>query len=348
MGSGYVHSVDRSGTAGLGRGVTLTAVSDAARANVDPAEVDPAQVDTAQVENSAALALTSFCWWRADLPREVCEAYWRDVHGPMFARVAGLWQYRQLRLAANRADLWPSVPGLSFDVPVAAQPQGIPHGLFVSEDDLRAFGEHPLPRRAIPDDARNFVGRIGALLVAGGAGRTLVDRLGEPVVQGAPRVPTFAVCVVARPAVEPADVHGAIVDVAGAWSRVPGVLRVRVEPLPRYEQEAMASPGVPWEWPADASYAGWVEVAVRERAVVTELAAALAGVADRVAAVHTYPVREVYTLIAAGRPTDVGLRGFPAARLIGEVGADNQRDEGVLSLLFGDAVRGLERLRRPG
>ncbi|WP_211355369.1 hypothetical protein [Prauserella rugosa] len=94
-------------------------------------EVGPAQVDTAQVENSAALALTSFCWWRADLPREVCEAYWRDVHGPMFARVAGLWQYRQLRLAANRADLWPSVPGLSFDVPVAAQPQGIPHGLFV-------------------------------------------------------------------------------------------------------------------------------------------------------------------------------------------------------------------------
>jgi hypothetical protein len=71
-----------------------------------------ARVDTADLENAADLALAAFCWWRAPLPSDVCEAYWRDVHGIMFARVPGLWQYRQLRLGANRPDLWPAVPGI--------------------------------------------------------------------------------------------------------------------------------------------------------------------------------------------------------------------------------------------
>lgn len=49
-----------------------------------------AVMDTAKRENAAELALTAFCWWRADIPPEVCEAYWRDVHGIMFAVAPGL------------------------------------------------------------------------------------------------------------------------------------------------------------------------------------------------------------------------------------------------------------------
>ncbi|WP_199432905.1 hypothetical protein [Qaidamihabitans albus] len=137
-------------------------------------------VRTADLENAAELALTAFCWWRADIPQDVCEAYWRDVHGIMFARAPGLWQYRQLRLAANRPDLWPAVQGVSFDAPEVAQPQGMPHGLFLSEADLVAFGRNPLPRETIPDDAHNFIGRIGAQLSAPGSGRTFVDLVDDP------------------------------------------------------------------------------------------------------------------------------------------------------------------------
>lgn len=49
-----------------------------------------AVMDTAKRENAAELALTAFCWWRADIPPLVCEAYWRDVHGIMFAVAPGL------------------------------------------------------------------------------------------------------------------------------------------------------------------------------------------------------------------------------------------------------------------
>ncbi|MEY8042773.1 ethyl tert-butyl ether degradation protein EthD [Saccharopolyspora cebuensis] len=302
--------------------------------------------DVVGLENAAELALTSFCWWRADLPRAVCETYWRDVHGIMFARAPGLWQYRQLRLGGNRPDLWPAVQGLSFDAPEVAQPQGIPHGLFLSEADLVAFGDHPLPKDVIPRDAHHFLGRIGALLSPPGGGRTLVDRINDPAVQGPPPVPTFALCFVPRAGA--ADgFHAFLTErVARPWSEHPDVVRLRVEPLPPYES-AMSSPGVAHRWPGEETYLGWIELAVRDGAVLGDLLAGPADFAHHVSALHTYPVREVYTLISGGRPTEVGLRGYPAVRAIIAAGAENQRGAAVLTRLFGDAVRGLDQLRKP-
>ncbi|MFD0903439.1 ethyl tert-butyl ether degradation protein EthD [Actinomadura sediminis] len=267
----------------------------------------------------------------------------------MFAHAPGLWRYRQLRLAANRSDLYRAVPRVSFDAPEAAQPQGMGHGLFLSEADLAAFGGNPVARETIPNDAHNFIGRIGAQLSAPGSGGTLVDRVDEPEVQGPPPAPTFVLCFAPRTEAAPVEAfHRHLTErVARPWSEHPGVLRLRVEPLPPYGRSAMSSPGVPHRWPTDATYLGWIELAVRNEGVVGDL---LAGVADELAeqvgAVHAYPVREIYTIISAGRPTTVGLRGYPAVQAIDAAGADEQRSEAVLELLFGDAVRGLDRLRR--
>lgn len=307
-------------------------------------------MDTVSLEDAAELALTSFCWWRADLSRDVCEAYWRDVHGIMFARVPGLWQYRQLRLDANRPDLWPTVPGLSFHAPGVAQPQGMPHGLFLCEADLVAFGNHALPQETIPNDAHNFIGRIGALLSPPNSGHTLIDRINDPAMQGPPPVPTFVLCFVPRSgAAATEEFHHYLTEhVARPWSEHPDVLRLRVEPLPPYEESAMSSPGVPYQWPNDETYLGWIELAVRNEGVLGELLASLATdvLVQQVRALHTYPIREIYTIISAGRPTGVGLRGYPAVQMIIAAGADNQHSDEVLNLLFGNAVRGLDQLRR--
>lgn len=314
------------------------------------AEAEAGGVDTADLENAAELALTAFCWWRADIPQEVCETYWRDVHGIMFARAPGLWQCRQLRLAANRPDLWPKVQGVSFDVPDAAQPQGVGHGLFLSEADLAAFAGDPLARETIPGDAHNFIGRIGAQLSPPGGGRTLVDRVDDPAMQGPPPVPTFVLCFVPGSGAASAEAfHRYLTEhVAHPWSGHPDVMRLRVEPLPPYERSAMGSPGVAYQWPSEETYLGWMELAVRSEGVVGDLLEGVAadGLAEQVGAVHAYPVREVYTIVSAGRPTEVGLRGYPAVRTIIAAGVEDQRDEAVLELLFGDAVYGLDRLGR--
>jgi hypothetical protein len=108
---------------------------------------------------------------------------------------------------------------------------------------------------------------------------------------------------------------------------------LRVEPLPSYDQSAMASPGVAHRWPSDETYLGWIELAVRSEGVVGDPLAGTAAdeLANQVRAVHTYPVREVYTIISAGRPTDVGLRGYPAVQTIIAAGAEYQRSEAIAS-----------------
>lgn len=309
--------------------------------------LDPS--DTAGLENAAEFALTAFCWWRADIPRQVCEDYWRDVHGIMFARVPGMWQCRQLRLAANRSDLWPAARGVSFDAADVAQPQGMGHALFVSEADLVAFGNNPIARETIPHDAHNFIGRIGALLSSPHSGRTLVDRISDPAMQGRPVVPIFVLGFVPRAGTASVKAfHRYLTEhIARPWSRHSDVLRLRIEPLPPYDRSAMSSPGVPLEWPNDETYLGWIELAVRHEGVVYDLLANTAAdeLAEEVKAIHTYPVREVYTIISAGRPTEVGLRGYPAVQTIIAAGAADQRSEAALNVLYGDATRGPDRFR---
>ncbi|MCT2591212.1 hypothetical protein LHJ74_15065 [Streptomyces sp. N2-109] len=70
-------------------------------------------------ENAADRALTALCWWRTDLPQGVCEDYWRDVHGIMFARTPGGPVIRYYSRCAwmlpcppgARSSAWPLPPG---------------------------------------------------------------------------------------------------------------------------------------------------------------------------------------------------------------------------------------------
>src|SRR5699024_10649381 len=250
--------------------------------------------DPLDLENSAELSMTSFCWWRADLTKELAETYWRDVHGIMFARAPGLWRYRQLRLGRNRPELWPSIPDIRFYASSAAQPDGIPHALILNTADLERFGANPLPMHDIPDDAKNFIERIGALLSPPFTGRTLVDRLNGPTVQGPPPVSTFAVCFVSHADDVVDDFHHYLTErIAAQWSRHPDVMRLRVEPLPPYRQSVMPSPGVPHQWPTRDTYLGWIEIAVRHDGFADLIdTIQTVELARYVKAIHTYPVRE--------------------------------------------------------
>jgi hypothetical protein len=53
---------------------------------------------------------------------------------------------------------------------------------------------------------------------------------------------------------------------------------------------------------------------------------------------HTYPVEEKYTLVFGGRPTHVGLRGFPAFQVILASGANNQLQPELVEALYGARV----------
>jgi hypothetical protein len=302
--------------------------------------------EVAAVDNRAERAVTGFCWWRADLDERLAERYWRDVHGPLAARIPGLWSYRQLRLAPNRTDVLGELPDIRRQLPLDQQPRGIPQASFLSAAHQRAFIRHPMLIDDIFNDELRFLARGATQTSPPGAARTLTDRTGQPTVQGPPAHPTFAVFLAVRDEHGFPAAHHALAILAGALRSCSAVARLRVQPLQPYDPAAWKSPGVDHRWPGDLAYAGWLEMAVGPG---TDTAALLNHDARRnmrqlVEAVHAYPIREVYTMVAAGHPTEVGLRGFPGYEVIVAAGADNQRAPGLLRSIFGDAVDGVDRL----
>lgn len=310
----------------------------------------PADVaDVASLENLAQQAHTAFCWWRTDLSKQVSYDYWRDVHGPLAARVPGLYQYRQLQISPSRSDLWGRIDGIELDNRMDRQPDGMPQGLFLSAEHLKAFAQHPVVGTHIFNDERNFVRRLGTQMSPPGSANTLIDRVNIAQLQGAPPFPSFAVCFVAREGIEIEAFHRYVREqVALPWSGHEGVMRLRLQPLERYDENAWNSPGVDHTWPGGREYWAYVELAVRDLAVPAALAGSVLRRAEfrrHVATVHSYPIQAIYTIVQGGRPTDVGLRGYPAVQAIRAAGAANQRDPELLRFLYGDATLGIERLR---
>ncbi|MFT7287949.1 MAG: hypothetical protein ACI87W_002064 [Halieaceae bacterium] len=58
--------------------------------------------------------------------------------------------------------------------------------------------------------------------------------------------------------------------------------------------------------------------------------------AAHISTIHSYPVRAVYTSNYNGKPTLVGLRGYPAYEALMALNADNQRQTSLLEWMYGD------------
>jgi EthD domain len=291
--------------------------------------------DLVEHENVAPFTMTAFGWWRTDVSAETNDAYWRDVHGPLAARIPGFFQYRQLHLAAPEDGLLTLPTGVEA-LPVGEPPDGIAQELFRTRNNLAAFTSHPFVTDYIFHDEKNLARRNATMPSAEGAARTLVDNTAEATPQGPPRQPTYAVCL--QSAADRAQLHSHAAAVAKLWADDPGVLRLRFTLLDAYDATAWQSPGVDHAWAEAEQYQAWIEIVVMNTPVMQRLAAFDGAV---VRGVHTYPVRAKHTIVFDSRPTDVGLRGWPAVKLIEIAGATNQQEPQLLRALYGDVVDGV-------
>jgi hypothetical protein len=281
------------------------------------------------MEDQTPYAVTALGWWRTDLPKPANDAYWRDIHGTLAARIPGIGQYRQLHLGTPQggplflADLDDSLPAEPVD--------GIAQLLFATASNLRTFASHPFVTEYVFHDERNLVRRNATLPSAPGAARTLVDSTDDATPQGVPAQPTYAVMLQQRDDVDRDAFHQRAGEIAQRWSDSPGVSRLRWTPMEPYDEAGWQSPGVRHDWPDAEQYQAWVELVVAD----DDALAALPPLDPDV-------VREKYTIVHGGRPTDVGLRGWPAVQTITRSGATNQLQPDLLRALYGPVVDGAQ------
>lgn len=285
----------------------------------------------------AAIAVNSYTTVlrRPRVPHELFATYWRDVHGPLCARVPGLGWYVQHHFDRMQdAHLW---PGIDRIVPFADYDLdgGVEIGFASAADKARFDAASSI---LFADEQNMFAATVAYALPSGSV--TLVDRIADPNPNGDDGVDRIHVHFGA--ATDDADAFAASVRrMASALAGEAAVLKVRLHLPDRYDNAAPAppAPGVAHVVPPERRAMAVMEIAfasplARRGFYTTDaFAAAVEGLSGQVAQVAAFAVSGVYTYVRDGALTLAGLRGSRAAQLIDRIGAVNQVAEDVRHLL---------------
>src|SRR5690348_7984602 len=109
-------------------------------------------------DSEAKVVFYVLLWKRNGISLQLFDDYWRNVHGPVCARLPGQFQYWQLHVDHNNGGVWPQIPGIDYSCREDSQFDGIAELTFRSDEDrttwFRAAGilmddEHNLFSKAI-------------------------------------------------------------------------------------------------------------------------------------------------------------------------------------------------------
>lgn len=308
-------------------------------------------VDIAEIENRATISRTTagVSKYHGTDPAamDLVHRYTRDVHSPAISRRPGIHIYRHLSFGPIREDLFPRAPGVGYAWPEHKRLTGAGNLDYLDERALQAFYNSPPQadvRKHLLDDISVLggpPGRTTTYRTTAGNAWTYVDLTGKPTPQGPEELPHYGVFLRGREDAA-AGFRELVRGLARRWSETQGVLRVRLHLFEKPDMQVESSAGYPvFPAPADEHYQAWIDLVIEHDGVARRLRlpddAAVAGLSE----MHVQPVPFVYTYVWDGRPTEVGLRGYPAYALIEQLNARNQREPALLRWLYGPVADGL-------
>ena len=268
---------------------------------------------------------------REGVPHELFEAYWRDVHGPLCARLPGLGFYVQHHFRREHSsNLWPLPPGAR---PMEVVLDGMVEIGFASPADQQRFQD---ASPVLFADERNFLGHDVAYELPHGS-RTLVDREPDPVPNRPESGYRLHLHVHGRTG---SAFHAAMGAFAAALAAEDDILKVRLHlPEPyRNSHPQPPAPDVDHQLPGERQQVALLEVAWPGRLAAesylrsTRHASQAEALGAEVKALGAFLVSGVYTFCRHGFITTAGLRGSRAAALIEALGAANQTSDEVTRL----------------
>ena len=289
-------------------------------------------------ERDASIAINSYTTVlrRPSVPHEVFATYWRDVHGPLCARIPGLGWYVQNHFDREQdSHLWPAIDGIApFDNYVLDG--GVEIG-FATAADQRAFNDAcPI---LFADEQNMFAATIAYALPNGST--TLVDRVADPVPNADDGLDRIHVHFGAG-ATDPAEFATFMRGFAARLADDPAVLKVRLHQPDRYDNAnpAPPAPNVGHEVPAERSRVAILELAFESPMTRRQFFASdlfrntVADQRTHIGHVAAFAVSGVYTYVRDKTLTTAGLRGSRPAQLIDRLGAANQIAPDVEALLL--------------
>lgn len=264
---------------------------------------------------------------RVDVPHDIFDHYWRDVHGPLCSRLSGVGWYVQHHFNRDQdGHLWPLPEG------VRPIPNYVLDGMaeigFASAADQRRFNAvSPI----LFTDEQNVFEETVAYDMPHGS-HTFVDHLPDPTPnEENDRVDRLHVHFHASHG-DTQSFRNFMTEFVSSLVSYPSVLKLRLH-LPEPHDNAVANPPSP-----DVKHSvepSRITLAILEIAFPDPLfrrglfasdlfQASLAGQREHVRNLTAFAVGGVFTFVRDGELTTAGLRGSRPAGLITRLGSNNQ------------------------
>ncbi len=296
------------------------------------------KTDYALRDRQGRVAFYVLLWKRKGITRELFDEYWRDVHGPVCARLPGQHQYWQFHLDRNEGGLWPTIAGIEYICPEAAQFDGIAELTFTSEEERNVWFKSAA---ILMDDEHNIFSKAIGYNTNPGNSITYVDGIpsGEP--NGNLGLLKFHIMIKKSSTASVAAFRQYLTEsFAPAITESESVLKLRLHLFEEVDNSRPDAAGVSHFEPPEQQYQAAVEIAfanpleMEKFFTSQEYAIATKDLARYVVRFLPFPERTAYTFVYGGKMTLAGQRSSTVAELIANIGATNQLNEDVTTLML--------------
>lgn len=294
-------------------------------------------IDLSSRDNDAKVTFYVPLWKRNGITLDQFDDYWRDVHGPVCARLPGQFQYWQWHVAHNEGGIFPGVRGVDSGSAPDEQFDGIAELTFKSVEDRQTWFD---ASAILMGDEHNIFSKAIGYVSSPGNSRTYLDRftVGDP--NGTQGGVKYHVMVKQKEGISVDAFRSYMTDqFAASVVKSDHLHKFRLHLFEPPDVSRPDAAGVSHSDPPERLFQAAYEIGfptglARERFLASsEYSSAVEAQAQYVRQVSPYPERSGFTFVYEGRMTLAGRRGSSTAGLITDLGATNQTRENIAELL---------------
>ena len=296
------------------------------------------KVDYSARDQKGKVVFYVLLWKRHGITLELFDDYWRDVHGPVCARLPDQYQYWQFHVAHNEGGFWSKAEGVDYSSDPEDSFDGIAELTFESEADRRTWFQ---ASAVLMDDEHNLFRKAIGYNTSPGNSITYVDGIpvGDP--NGETEVVKFHVLIKKADGVSVEAFRQYLKEsFAPEVLKSDSVLKFRLHLFDEIDNTRPDAAGVSHYEPPEKQYHAAYEIAFLNHLEMEkffasqERAASVKDAAKYVRQIQPFPERAAYTFVYDGQMTLAGQRSSSVAELITEIGSVNQLREDVKSLML--------------
>ena len=279
-------------------------------------------------------------WKRKGLDRELFDNYWRDVHGPVCARLPAQYQYWQFHVDCNEGGIWPTIDGIDYNSAPEDQFHAIAELTFKSVEDRSTWFK---AAAILMNDEHNIFSKAIGYNTSIGNSKTFVDGILTGDANGSTMSELIKLIVMLKKQ-DSVDIEAfrnyLFSRLAPTIAQCQAVLKLRVHQFDEVDNSRPPAAGVDHSEPHDKNYQGAMEIAFVNKLEMerfftsSEYLSTLAEQPKYIKQLCTFPNRNEYTFVYDSKLTLAGQRGSSTAQLITRIGAVNQLQEDIAQLML--------------